>query len=376
MRRLKLRSETGATEIAQFPLTIYCLFLVVLLPVLNLVTLLIAGCTAYLATNDFAAKAATQSTFAQALNAMAIEAYNFQTNNLAHFVKMVPQGGYTGCGNDLYVLATNIGGSGIQSSAPDQSLTANIDTTKNIYELQVVSSYTVSPLISMASLPLLGSVPGLGQPVTLSFAASRPVEHPGGMYTAGNGGGGGGGAAVTPFSRVASSQGVPGPTSNMTWRDPAIFTEIAAAGQTIVSVNVVKVQADYGPVLGGQNGGWTSTGVSAQPGQNVWLDTQAVGVWGNGGSNDDANGEPPATSRAWTIDASLPSFMLIGYVGSQPILPYGHQNMGIPGDPHFIPSGDTLINFPINYAGPISLACNDNQGGDSGIQYVRIIVTR
>jgi hypothetical protein len=63
-RRLKARSEVGATEMSQFPLTIYCLFLVVLLPVLNLVTLLVAGCTAYLATNDFAAKAATQSSFA------------------------------------------------------------------------------------------------------------------------------------------------------------------------------------------------------------------------------------------------------------------------------------------------------------------------
>jgi len=164
-RLTSARSNRGATEITQFPLTLYCLFLVLFLPVLNLVTLLIAGTTALLATNDFAAKASTQATFAQALNAMAVESYNFQSNALAQFVKMSPQGGYTGCGNDLFILATDIGGTGVQSSAPDQSLNAVIDTTKKIYEMQVVGSYTVSPLVSLASVPVLGSVPGLGLPV-------------------------------------------------------------------------------------------------------------------------------------------------------------------------------------------------------------------
>jgi len=58
------------------------------------------------------------------------------------------------------------------------------------------------------------------------------------------------------------------------------------------------------------------------------------------------------------------------------ILPYGRTSGAISGDPHFIPSGVSLLNFPINYAGPISLACNDCQLNDVGSQEVRIIITR
>jgi len=312
--QLKPRSEKGATEIAQFPLTIYCLFLVVLLPVLNLVTLLVAGTTAYLATNDLAAKAATQSTFAQALNAMAVEAYNFQSNSLAQFVKMAPQGGYTGCGNDLYVLATNIGGSGVQSSAANQSLNSNIDTTKNIYEMQVGSSYTVSPLVSLASLPLLGSIPGLGQPVTLSFAASRPIEHPGGMQIPTNGGGS---ATVTPFNRIgATALGAAPPATAVTWRNPNIFQQIQNNGRTVLSVNVVVVSPN--------NPNWTPAGVQVLPGQEIYIDTQAVGTWASPGlAAYDANGIPNSVNTNAPYECPTANFAaLVGVLGGTgPIQP-------------------------------------------------------
>jgi hypothetical protein len=377
-KRFKPRSTKGATEIAQFPLTIYCLFLVVLLPVLNLVTVLVAGCTAYLATNDLAAKAATQSTFAQALNAMTVEAYNFQSNGLAQFVKMAPQGGYTGCGNDLYVLATNIGGSGVQSSPADQSLASNIDTTKNIYEMQVVSSYTVSPLVSMASFPLLGSIPGLGQPITLSFAASRPIEHPGGMQTATNGGST---ATVTPFNRIADAgPGVPPPPTPVTWRNPSIFQQILAAGQTVVTVNVVTIFATQD---------WQSSGVVLNSSEKVWIDTQAVGIWGQGPTQPtyntmDANGfnYPMQPSwLQWAVYAGAPGDALIGCIGKTPptVSDAGPQR----GPWNMFNVGDVLTNYPINAGGPLTFRINDNsnlsswaQANYNGEQLVRVIVTR
>ena len=359
-QRFKPRSRKGATEIAQFPLTIYCLFLVVLLPVLNLVTLLIAGTTAYLATNDLAAKAATQASFAQALNAMAVEAYNFQSNSLAQFVKMSPQGGYTGCGDDLYVLATDIGGAGIQSSAADQSLTQTIDTTKNIYEMQVVSSYTVSPLVSMASFPLLGSIPGLGQPVTLSFAASRPIEHPGGMQTATNGGGG---ATVTPFARIAAGgPGVPPPPTPVTWRNPNIFQQIQNNGQTVLTVNVVEVSPN--------NPNWTPAGVQVLPGQKIYIDTQAVGVWASPGlAAYDANGIPNSISPG-NYECDTANFAaLVGVLGvTGPIHPV---------TPNSFLLGDFQYNYPPAGSGQLSMAYNDwNFGGCTGAQMVRVIVVQ
>jgi len=348
----KNRSSKGAAEIAQFPLTIYCLFLTLFLPVLNLVALLIAGTTAYLATNDLAAKAATQPTFAQALNAMAVEAYSFQSNALAQFVKMSPQGGYAGCGNDLYVLATNIGAAGIQSSAPDQSLNSNIDTTNNIYEMQVVSSYTVSPLVSLASFPLLGNIPGLGQSVTFCFAATRPIEHPGGLQTAASGGGV---ATVTPFNRIAATAPGAFPAATaVTWRTPNIFQQIQNAGQTVVGVNVLLVQAN--------NPNWTSTGLAITPGEKIWIDTQAVGLWTDAPyySPVDANGVN------WIPDgltcSSLDIDTLDGKVGTN-------------GAPFLL--GDSQYNYPPAGSGTFSMIFNDlvgTYGDNTGAQLVRVIV--
>ncbi len=102
------RSARGAAELSQFPLVMYVLFIVILLPLLNLGNLLVAGATQYLATNDIVAKAATQSDFASALNAMTNSAYQFQTTGLAKFVHLSPSGGYVGCGDDLYVVMTQL----------------------------------------------------------------------------------------------------------------------------------------------------------------------------------------------------------------------------------------------------------------------------
>jgi hypothetical protein len=47
--------------------------------------------------------------------------------------------------------------------------------------------------------------------------------------------------------------------SKITWRDPNIFQQIQAAGQTVVSINVFIVQAN--------NPNLTSSGVSVTAGQ-------------------------------------------------------------------------------------------------------------
>jgi len=127
---------------------------------------LIAGLLLLLATTRFLLQRhPRQATFAQALNAMAVESYNFQSNALAQFVKMSPQGGYTGCGNDSsFRLQTSVALC-VQSSAPDQSLNAVIDTTKKIYEMQVVWLVHSVATCQFASVPVLEDVPGLGLPV-------------------------------------------------------------------------------------------------------------------------------------------------------------------------------------------------------------------
>ncbi len=381
------RNNRGSAEIAEFVPVLYILFLLMLMPILDIVSIFVAGATQYLATNDFAAKAATQANYTTALATMATEAYQFQSNGLAKFVHMVPDGGFTGCGDDLFVLATDLGSGNVTSSAANLPLTQTINTQANMYEISVKSVYSVSPLVSLASVPLLGDVPGLGKPATLSFCANRPVEHPGGLNPsqggnlAGGGSGGGSGAGITPFPRVASNPAAPGLPSNITWRNPGIFEQIAAAGQTVVNVNVLTVQADYGTTVGAANGGWVSSGITVQPGQMVWLDTQATGNWGTlaTGTQYDANGGvlDAATTAGGDgrIDGATKYYTLIGWVGSPPILPYGHTNMQTT-NPKFIVAGNTLLNYLVTQPGNIMLANNDNQIDDFGSQMVRVIVTQ
>ena len=373
--RRTLRSARGSSQIAEFAPALYIMFLIILIPLLDVVSVFVAGATLYLATNDFAAKAATQIDYSSALSSMANEATQFQSNGLARFVNMMPDGGYVGCGDDLYLLSTDIASGAVTSSMANQPLNQPIDTKANMYEISVQSTYMVSPLVTMAAMPVLQDVPGLGKPAVLTFVANRPVEHPGGLQPAGAGAVVGG-APVTPFNRVASNPNVTGTPTNSTWRDPAIFKEIQAAGQTVVTVNVVQVYANYNQAANAPPGGWINTGIVVQPGQSVWLDTQATGQWNNAIVTSDANGAPGETNYGSSIDLSLQNAMLIGWAGANPpILPYGHST-GAFNSPQFIPSGDTLLNFPINFSGPIWLACNDNQAGDWGSQMVRIIVTQ
>jgi Flp pilus assembly protein TadG len=378
LTRRSWRSQKGVSELSQFPLVLYVLFLIVLLPLLNLVTLFVAGTTQYLATNDFAAKAATQADYASALNSMANEAFQFQSNGLAQFVHLIPEGGYTGCGDDLYVLATNIANGTVTSSPADQPLTQKVDTTTSMYEISVKSVYSVSPLVSLAAVPGLGSVPGLGKPVTLVFSANRPVEHPGGLVAAPVGSAA---ASVTPFARVAGNPSTTVPPGPSTWRTPDIFTRIRNAGRTIVSINVLEVPA-FLPNPAQPCNPWVQTGLTVLPGEQVWLDTQSQGTWGWNYQNltFDANG---STNYVGSIDGPAADMMLIGWVGGNPPqFPFAgwSANSNPPicpqGGPNFIQSGDTLLNYPVNLPGPISLTCNDDTRGDWGYQSVRIVITR
>jgi Flp pilus assembly protein TadG len=353
------RNNKGSSELSEFAPVLYIMFLVILLPLLDLVAVFVAGATQYLATNDFAAKAATQADYSSALNSMVTEAYQFQTNGLAKFAQMVPEGGFTGCGDDLYVLVTDTGTGAVTSSAADLPLSQPINTQSSIYELSVKSIYNVGPLVSLAAVPILGDIPGLGKPVTLTFSANRPVEHPGGLQAAPSGNVVA--SAVTPFARVnANSSSVVGP-SNSTWRTPNIFEQIKNAGETVSSVNVVLVQSN--------NTNWTQSGIVIAAGQKIWIDTQSVGVWNTPGlQSRDANGIPndPGCPGVPCFSANFAA--LVGVIGIT-----GPITANAPGA-FFL--GDDQFNYPPVGTGMFSMGFNDwgNFTNNTGAQLVRVIV--
>jgi hypothetical protein len=353
-----VRTNRGLSEISQFAPVLYITFLIALMPLLDLVCVFVAGTTQYLATNDFVAKAATQADYSSALNTMVNEAYQFQSTGLAKFLNMLPNGGYTGCGDDLYVLATDIGSGQVKSSGANKPLSQKINTQTSMYELLVKSTYEVSPLVSLSAVPVLCNVPGLGKPVTLAFTASRPVEHPGGLQAGPSGMVVAG--TVSPFPRVASNPGNTPPPTSDTWRTPDIFQQIQKAGESVVSVNVVSVPAKQAFL-----GQLTSTGLNILPGQKIWIDTQSVGIWQTAPSygNADANGYAgmffgDAVSPRLTYGA------LLGQIGTN-------------GSPFFL--GDDKLNYPPVGAGTIFLTmnqCSNQYMNGVGYQMVRVIVVQ
>lgn len=355
-----MRAEKGSAELVQLPLVFYTIFVATLFPLLNIVTLLVAGTTQYLATDDFVAKAATQSTYTDALNNMASEAQKFQSFGLAKFVHLTPNAGYAGCGNDLYVLQTNIASGKVTSSKPNQPFVSTIDTTANMYELSVQSSYDVEPLISFAALPFLGNIPGLGKAVSLTFTVHRPVEHPGGLQT---GSTNQGNATVQLFNRTSANPAVLAQANANSWRTPTIYEQIQNAGQTVVGQNVFIVQAN--------NPNWTSSGLSVAPGQKIWVDTQAVGVWGPNGTmfQYSADGGPTSEWSGYYFNVPLlalnyPMAALLGSVGTN-------------GTPFLV--GNDQYNYPVSGSGNLSMIFNNYIGrysGGGGAQKVRVIVVQ
>jgi hypothetical protein len=341
----------------------YILFLVILMPMLDLVNVFVGGAVQYLATNDIAAKASSQPDYPTTLNTMVNEAYQFQSNGLAKFVNIAPDGGYTGCGADLYIVGTNIASGAVTASSANQTLNQAVDTTQNMYEASVKTTYDISPLVSFAAIPGLNTVPGLGMPVTLNCTANRPIEHPGGLVTTPSGNVGN---TVTPFNRtVASASASPASGAGSAWRTPNIYQMIANNGQTIVTQNVFVLQASAPSMV--------PSGVNIAAGQQVYIDTQAVGQWDieawDGVPYTDANG----------VSASGGPLTYGGIYGS-----YGVPNSGLAGQigtgtPFLV--GDTLLNYPCNSTGMLSMQCNDSGAANAysdntGAQVVRVIVVQ
>jgi hypothetical protein len=403
--------------------------MLVLVPLLDLVNVMVAAGVEYLATNDFAAKAATQPDFNSALSSLFNEATQFQTNGLAKFVRLQPEGGYIGCGSDLYFISTSTANGTATTSSPNQAFTQQIDTTNNMYELSIKSSYSVPPLISLAALPVLSEVPGLSQPVTFTFTANRPLEQPGGFQPStsgnnvGNGGSGGSGgsgsgngSAPSPFARSVPSNPNSFPPQGMTgWNNSAIYQQIAQAGQTAVSSSTLIVYAN--------NPNWTPTNISLASGQKLYTDVrQSMGLCGWWALNStamqtyfpfpnmyngagwlyqwfypspgctNASGYPtglmnpgygiafpngwPGSAQGNATNAAFQNFLNTMQFPTLTVCSLDGQ-AGPTGTPFFV--GNGLTNYAAPGSGPLKLMCNGQVGNyatNYGLMYVRVIVAQ
>ena len=226
----------------------------------------------------------------------------------------------------LYIESTRYKSGSTSEYGPNLPVPPPIDTANNIYQCSTRGVFSVGPTISMQGVPWLGSVPGLGTPVRLNFAAERAAEYPSGLT-------GSGSTSINvsmppAFNTAPSSPSFNGGTNSSGWRNPQIYQLIATAGKTIVQENVVTI---YGFDQNWGSGGYT--GVTVNAGEQVWLDTQAEGDWtlygayGYTTETTDANGDAKVKVNGF------PNGALLGQIGSCPWFLVGAEQMNMAASP-------------------------------------------
>jgi hypothetical protein len=368
----------------ELPPVFFVLMFFIVVPTIDLISMATGMASTMLLANSAVQRAATQTSYSNALNAMWSEAKSIQGSGLAQFVKLNPSGGYKGCGLDLYVEATDFRTKRITKFGPNTPVPPPIDKSTFVYEDVAYANFEVGPFVSLGFFPFMGDVPGLGRPATLRFKATRAVESPDGLDD-------NVGSSLTAKSDVApfdTSEAVTGnnPQANVAtgWNYPGIYNLIAAAGQHVVSDNVIEVPG---------SADWVNSNVSANKSQTVWIDTHAVGQWGQVAgdvgfnSSFSAAGNVPGSqfystggNPNWKIMVSAPGYALIGCMGPPPPTVVAKNSPSA----NMFYVGPTLMNYPVTVPGPISFRINDsthtfyNSKGApyQGAQIVRIIVTR
>jgi hypothetical protein len=359
------RSQNG--NLVEFAPVLFVLFLLVLMPVIDLLGLGTGMATVVLLTHQSATQAANSADYDTALAAMVQETNRDLASGFAKFARITPLKGYQNCGTDLWVKVTNYRNGTTTAVGPNTPVAPPIDLSNNIYAYTARATCDVGPIVNMGFIPLLANVPGLGKPATIIFDATRNVEHPSGLdngQTQANLNKDTGGS-VPKFDRTPKGTPALG-LDNSGWNYPGIYDAIKAAGQTVVAENVLVVKG---------TDDWVNTGLNVNPGQTVWVDSRADGAWSNnpGPKTFDANGEANGMT-AWKVYSGAYAGALIGCIGPPPTTT---AQTGPINSSQLFSIGKTLTSHPVTGSGQISLMINDNyRPNNQGLQVVRIIITQ
>lgn len=144
------RNERGGAQMSEFSLALM-VFIVMLFPLLDMVGLGLGYCGVWFVAQQSVSRASKADSFPNAAADMQAEASSLNGTGVAKFLNLKPVGGYNGCGLDLYMDATAIGGNTTEYG-PNSSYPPPADLTNNIYECRTRTHYEVSPWINMGGI--------------------------------------------------------------------------------------------------------------------------------------------------------------------------------------------------------------------------------
>lgn len=357
-KRTYLCGRNAKGSLPELPVALFVLLFLIFFPLIDLFGLAIGSAITCLIAHQTAILAATQQRYDWALGAMEREALLQSKTGMARFCRLQPVGGYNGCGVDLYIDTTNYLKNDTKEYGPNMPVPPPIDTSSWLYQCRVRVHYDVGPTISLAGVPWLGNVPGLGRPARLTFTASRAAEHPQDLQDYSNLNRINGTMPATLDTKPITYPGI----GRSGWNFPNIYDIIAGAGQTIVSEDVFIVQSS--------NSDWTATNIDLLAGDKLWIDYRADGSWLlNTSWSVDADGTPlnPSGERPMANTGPVEYYQgfrlggMIGKIDSSDVFFLGKQKW----------------NFPPHRTGQLYMKCNDYFFTDNtGSMVVRVIVAR
>jgi hypothetical protein len=180
------RSPRGAALQAEFAVCLLIFLLVTAFPMLDLLGLAAGFATAAFAAIQSAHKASLATTYPEAVAEALDAAYGIAGGCFGTFAALVPNGGLSNSGVDLYVYVTDINSGTVKVFGPNSAVTDKIDPAANIYEYCARVNYHCGPMINMSSVPFVKDVPGLGKPFELTYSAFRATEYSDGLSGTGN----------------------------------------------------------------------------------------------------------------------------------------------------------------------------------------------
>ena len=336
------RNRLGSAGLAEFAPTIFVLVFITF-PLINLMGAVTGYACATLAAWQAARRASVSYDIPHALEAMSNEVTAITASGFGSFARLEPINGFKDCGSDLYIEATDVYSGKTETYGPNKGVPPPVDTASHVYEAMTKVTMNVGPAISMAAIPGLSNIQGLGKPAQFQIAWRRAIEHPDNMTAATQKALDGGTTAVQTGPLLANNGSNPAThyLDESGWNHPDIYDLIRDAGQQVVAEDVIQVRAD--------NAVWTSPGLEITPGEKLWIDYRADGVWNHCSpleNKPDCNADGDMDMGLSSTNG-FPAAAMIGKIGSTTmILGIEKQN--------FVPPA----------TGPLSFMCND--GGNFG----------
>jgi len=356
-----MRDKRG--NLSEYPVALMVLLLIIVVPLIDLLGVVTGSCVACLIAHQASSRAADHQLYTTALSTMQTEATNLLSTGFAAFARMRPVGGYQGSGADLYILESNYRSGGTKSYGPNLPVETTIDPSTCLYECNVQAQYQVGPTVSLASMPFIGDVPGLGKPALIRFAASRAAEYPMGLNKTSD-------VATTIGAKTVGPCNIPWDAAfnpaGSSWNFPNIYQMIKARGFGIIDDDVIVVPANKFQ--------WTATVLQLNPGVKLSWDIRSDGSWTLDGVPVSAAGEKQLGSNGTPLGG------LIAKIGNGRPFLLGPGGLCDPirGKPGILYVAMNAGNGPAaaNAQKPVDPQTGVDYAGNKGAQIVRIIVAQ